>query len=558
MMRRNFTIVVAVCILVGAPLFASALTIDDIQAQIKALLAKVVELTAQLNALQGQPASPPTVSVQAPGQMPMRHHICAILTRNLSLGVQGEDVASLQEFLRSEGYLTASATGYFGSMTRDAVARWQAAQGVSAVGSLGPLSRERIRIWCGMSGEGSGATGRFFVEPQRGSAPLTVTFKTNVQLANSRFVADAGEYKVVFGDGGEYTFPCTGDTPWCYGPHTLTHTYTSNGTYTVQLVHFGYFGPPGPSGIPSTVVATATIYVGPVACTKEYMPVCGSHTIVCITTPCNPIQQTYSNRCMMQADGATFLYEGACRDSSADPANDPRCRAWYDGCNNCSRETPNGPAMCTLRACVWQAPAYCTAYFDSATNKPPVISGFSGPTTLSVNETGTWAVNASDPENGQLTYSITWGDEHLTPMPMATYAAREAFVQTTSFTHAYSSAGTYTITVVVRDSSGQEAKTSTTVRVGAAQVYCTMEYVPVCGQPPEPACRRTPPYCMLPTPGPQTYGNRCLLNASGATFLYEGRCQNELIACPADARQCPNGQWVGRTGTNCEFVCPGT
>lgn len=27
-------------------------------------------------------------------------------------------------------------------------------------------------------------------------------------------------------------------------------------------------------------------------------------------------------------------------------------------------------------------------------------------------------------------------------------------------------------------------------------------------------------------------------------------------ACTADAMQCPDGSWVGRSGPNCEFVCP--
>lgn len=31
---------------------------------------------------------------------------------------------------------------------------------------------------------------------------------------------------------------------------------------------------------------------------------------------------------------------------------------------------------------------------------------------------------------------------------------------------------------------------------------------------------------------------------------------DEIIFCPADARQCPDGSYVGRTGPNCEFVCP--
>ena len=28
------------------------------------------------------------------------------------------------------------------------------------------------------------------------------------------------------------------------------------------------------------------------------------------------------------------------------------------------------------------------------------------------------------------------------------------------------------------------------------------------------------------------------------------------VACTADAMRCPDGSYVGRTGPNCEFVCP--
>lgn len=41
----------------------------------------------------------------------------------------------------------------------------------------------------------------------------------------------------------------------------------------------------------------------PTICTMEYMPVCGKIDI----------EKTYSNRCMMRADGANFLYSGKCR-----------------------------------------------------------------------------------------------------------------------------------------------------------------------------------------------------------------------------------------------------
>ncbi|SRR3989339_1640468 len=32
--------------------------------------------------------------------------------------------------------------------------------------------------------------------------------------------------------------------------------------------------------------------------------------------------------------------------------------------------------------------------------------------------------------------------------------------------------------------------------------------------------------------------------------------KEEPVACTMDAKQCPNGSYVGRTGPNCEFVCP--
>lgn len=28
------------------------------------------------------------------------------------------------------------------------------------------------------------------------------------------------------------------------------------------------------------------------------------------------------------------------------------------------------------------------------------------------------------------------------------------------------------------------------------------------------------------------------------------------LACTADAKQCPDGSYVGRTGPKCEFICP--
>jgi outer membrane murein-binding lipoprotein Lpp len=112
--------------LVG-PGIASAATVQELQAQIAALLAQIQQLQTQLAALQGAPAATCT------------------FTRNLYLGLSGDDVKCLQNYLIGAGYsIPAGATGYYGSQTQSAVAAWQTANGISpAAGYFGPLSRAK-------------------------------------------------------------------------------------------------------------------------------------------------------------------------------------------------------------------------------------------------------------------------------------------------------------------------------------------------------------------------------------------------------------------------------
>jgi len=56
----------------------------------------------------------------------------------------------------------------------------------------------------------------------------------------------------------------------------------------------------------------------PEICTKEYMPVCGQVQVQCITTPCEPIKQTFGNKCDACANSLTISYtEGACEENAA-------------------------------------------------------------------------------------------------------------------------------------------------------------------------------------------------------------------------------------------------
>lgn len=53
------------------------------------------------------------------------------------------------------------------------------------------------------------------------------------------------------------------------------------------------------------------------ACTREYAPVCGEVKVQCFTTPCDPVQETFSNKCEMENNSlATFLHSWACEADS--------------------------------------------------------------------------------------------------------------------------------------------------------------------------------------------------------------------------------------------------
>lgn len=117
---------------------ASAQTVD-----INALLAQIAQLqalVAQLQAAQGGAVA-----------------ACSF-TKDLTVGSTGEDVRCLQKYLNAAGHQVAASgvgsagneTTYFGSLTRAAVAKWQAANSVSpAVGYFGSISRAKYTAVAG-------------------------------------------------------------------------------------------------------------------------------------------------------------------------------------------------------------------------------------------------------------------------------------------------------------------------------------------------------------------------------------------------------------------------
>lgn len=178
-----------------APMAAYAQT--DTAALIASLQAQIAALQAQLNTL----AAPATGAK------------CSF-TRSLTIGARGDDVTCLQNYLIGTGHFTyaGGATGYFGNVTKNAVAAWQAASSVSpAVGYFGSLSQAKYNSMvmagpapapapapaptpAGTPAAVPAATGTLRVET--GTHPASSLFPTNstrVPFTVVKFTAPAGQ-----------------------------------------------------------------------------------------------------------------------------------------------------------------------------------------------------------------------------------------------------------------------------------------------------------------------------------------------------------------------------
>lgn len=116
-MRSLVLIILMFLFLTMGFLLAQAQSATDIQTQIKVLLEKVAALQTQLKQTS--------------------KGLCEF-NRNLFLGIKGDDVKCLQN------YLGIIETGFFGSLTRSAVMRWQTENNISpASGYFGSISRKK-------------------------------------------------------------------------------------------------------------------------------------------------------------------------------------------------------------------------------------------------------------------------------------------------------------------------------------------------------------------------------------------------------------------------------
>src|SRR3989344_3159274 len=530
------------------PLFASADTLSELQARIDALLNQVAALQEQLARVQSSTPTPQACTQEAKqcpdGSFvsrtgpncafapcgpfarphdpvpPGRNRVCLPILRQLTRGVSGDDVWSVQDFLRQEGVFTLEPTGYFGSVTEYALQLWQAREGIvssgkpssTGWGAVGSRTRLIIKNKCAPQ-DGLQAS------PRTGVAPLTVTFTAKVPNSGGT----GSTYTMDYGDGvQEVVQPlpgCDANNPLagkCEDKRTIQHTYTANGSYKATLTHNtpggctpeaaaqGCLGPPASH----RVIGVATLIVGPITATEA--PIIAS-----ISAPSTlRVGQTctwHVNTRIISGD-TTFSViwgdESVLQQIQAYASSTVQNHATFTHAYaNAGTYTPRFTAT--------------NPKGSTSAGYPVVIGGVGGggggggggnisfsafPTSGAAPLTVAFLVQSIS-LNGP--YSINFGDGTSANVQKTPCTSTCPNVDMINTSHTYTTSGTYTATLT--DPGG--------CTPAAAAQGCL-----------------GPPATLL-----------------GSVTITVGT--NSGNVCTRDAFQCPDGSFVGRTGLSCTFVC---
>lgn len=114
--------------------------IQSMQSQLGQIVSQIQSMATTLTQLAGNLASSNTATsgttTAAAGSDDF--------TEFLGVGSQNAQVTELQQYLTQKGFYSGPITGYFGSLTENAVAAYQAAHGIESVGYVGPSTRAAL------------------------------------------------------------------------------------------------------------------------------------------------------------------------------------------------------------------------------------------------------------------------------------------------------------------------------------------------------------------------------------------------------------------------------
>lgn len=354
---------------------------------------------------------------------------CPNLTATIQRGARGSLVSELQKFL--SGYYDIDpeelVTGFFGRITQGYVQQFQTEQGLPSYGIAGSLTRARIASIC------------------KGDRPQICPLMVWQQP-----LCGTGEHveRRYNPNGCEIAPVCVPDVKG----ETYSATPTSGGA--PLTVSFSAW---------SSWARTTNVSVDFGDGTSADMQALAGTCVVGGGGPCNGGADLHASHTYTSTGvyTARFYNKGGCfTDSSGNTA----CYGQPTQNLGSVTITVGGPSVST----------------------GPVISGVSGPTSLTVGAQGTWTVKATDSSNSSLSYSVVWGDENTFDrlLSFAGSMIAPSFVQSATFTHSYANAGTYAPRFTVKNAAGKSAETSISVQVGSVTGGRSFSASPTSGSAP--------------------------------------------------------------------------
>lgn len=528
------------------------------------LLAVVLAFLPQHTFAQYGPAYNPYGTSATPQTYVQDDARCPVISQDLFRGLrdvyEGGDIYRLQTFLIREGFLPAdSATGLFGPLTARAVSMFQQNVGIyPASGRFGPLTRSRVAARCGGAvppsyqcpaipmaypvcqggvqavatkdyrgcvtgyscptyGYGTTPTISSFSGPttlnlgQQGTWSVAASDPNNQQLTYSILWGDEASY-------GTYTLAAPGyaQTVVSQGT-TYTHTYSMPGTYTVRITAKNVAG--------YTSTATATVVVGSYYGNTSLRVTAPTASQTLYTGTTLPISWTDVNTyfAAQRYDIRVVPVTSTCAGTPC-PTTTYIATGVYGQYYSWGVPTgftpgvyyvevcPAGSTTCSRSDAQVSILTNATSYYPTATL---TISPYSG--SIPMTSTAT-IVLGFDPNGysacGTQTYgTLEWGDGAVDTV---TYLGCSGTTATATYSHTYTTAGTYTARLV---RNGQTA-TSLTVYAGGSSSTGAITSVNVGQSSVARGGQVTTTYTVANPPSNTSLGLELIDATSGTTYGY--------------------------------------
>lgn len=412
---------------------------------------------------------------------------CAGLTRDLSVGMRGSDVSTLQSFLVSRNYPGGGSwmvTGYFGRATQAAVQIFQQERGLPMTGIADAATRAAV---CGAQNPVFPVNPVYPTYPTYPSYP-TYPYTGGVTITSLSSTSAAQNSPVtIYGTGFDYNNNTVyvGSTP-------LANISSTNGTSLSFVVPSYMTGSvqiyvANSRGQSNAVTLSIVPYTYPCSSSYPYNTNCNTCAYPYTNCPSGQLSIQYLSPTSGAVGSSVTIYGTGFSSTNNTVRFGQGIIAGissFDG-RSLTFTVPSqltGYASQTVMLATYNVSVQNSAGFTSnsipftvtslGSAGAPVISNVSGPTSLNTGVTGTWTVqlyNTPQSYSNYVTLSVRWGDESVygaSISPAQTSYAQGS--QTFTFAHAYMQPGTYTVTFTATNASGQSNVSTATVTVSGS------------------------------------------------------------------------------------------